>query len=54
MILHETKNEYKIIFGNPYLVDYCSEEYRLKIVNKIKSLMEQGHILILKNIIVVH
>ena len=36
--------------GSPFELDLNSEEYILKVLNKIQSHMERGNILILKNL----
>ena len=49
-ILPETKKDYNIYFGSPFYKDRNNEEYFLKILNKIQLVMQEGKILILKNL----
>ena len=49
-ILEIEKKEYHFYIGSPFETDLNSEEYVLKVLNKIQSHMEQGNILILKNL----
>ena len=48
--LFETNREYNLYVGSPFIKDHHSEEYSLKILNKIQVHMEQGKVLILKNL----
>jgi len=50
-ILENEKTEFRFYMGSPFELDLNSEEYILKVLNKIQSHMERGNILILKNII---
>jgi hypothetical protein len=49
-ILSKTNKEYCYYIGSQFENDQQSEEYSLKILNKIQLHMEQGNILILKNL----
>ena len=49
-ILEGEKNEYSFYIGSPFEQDLNSEDYTLKVLNKIQSHMERGNILILKNL----
>ena len=49
-ILDDEKKEYSFYVGSPFKQDLHSEEYALKVLNKIQSHMERGNILILKNL----
>ena len=49
-ILSKMNKNYNLIFGSQFYGDYNSEEYSTKILNKIKLYMEEGKILILKNL----
>ena len=49
-ILEGEKNDYSFYIGSPFEQDLNSEEYALKVLNKIQSHMERGNILILKNL----
>ena len=49
-ILPETKKEYNLYVGSQFYKDHHSEEYSLKILNKIQLHMEEGKVLILKNL----
>ena len=49
-ILVELKKEYNFYIGSKFQNDLQSEEYSLKILNKIQLHMEQGKVLILKNL----
>ena len=49
-ILEDEKNNYSFYVGSPFEQDLHSEEYASKVLNKIQSHMENGNILILKNL----
>ena len=49
-ILPETKKDYNLYVGSQFYKDHHSEEYSLKILNKIQLHMEEGKVLILKNL----
>ncbi len=49
-ILSDSKKEYSYYIGSQFKNDLKSEEYSLKILNKIQLNMEQGKLLILKNL----
>jgi len=49
-ILSSSNKEYSFYIGSQFQNDLQSEEYSLKILNKIQLHMEQGKILILKNL----
>ena len=49
-VLPEAKKDYNLFVGSQFYRDHHSEEYSLKILNKIQLLMEQGKVLILKNL----
>ena len=49
-ILDSEKKDYSFYIGSPFEDDLNSEEYVLKVLNKIQSHMERGNILILKNL----
>ena len=49
-ILEGEKKDYSFYIGSPFEQDLNSEEYALKVLNKIQAHMEQGNILILKNL----
>ena len=49
-ILENEKKEFRFYMGSPFELDLNSEEYILKVLNKIQSHMERGNILILKNL----
>ena len=48
--LSPSKKEYNLYVGSPFNKDHHSEEYSLKILNKIQLHMEEGKVLILKNL----
>ena len=49
-ILSDLNKNYSLYIGSPFPNDIKSEEYSLKILNKIQIHMEQGNILVLKNL----
>jgi len=49
-ILSNLKKSYNLYIGSQFPNDIKSEEYPLKILNKIQMHMEQGNILVLKNL----
>ena len=49
-ILSDLNKEYSYYIGSQFQYDLQSEEYSLKILNKIQMHMEQGKLLILKNL----
>ena len=49
-ILPETKKDYNLYVGSQFSQDHHSEEYSLKILNKIQMRMEEDKVLILKNL----
>ena len=49
-ILSDLKKDFKLYIGSQFQNDLKSEEYSLKILNKIQLHMEQGNVLILKNL----
>ena len=49
-ILKEINKEYNLYVGSQFYKDHHSEEYSLKILNKIQLHMEEGKVLILKNL----
>ena len=49
-ILDQEKKEYNFYIGSPFEQDLHSEEYTLKVMNKIQAHMERDNILILKNL----
>ena len=49
-ILSDLKKDYNLYIGSQFKNDLKSEEYSLKILNKIQLHMEQGNVLILKNL----
>ena len=49
-ILEGDEKKYNFYVGSPFAQDLNSEEYALKVLNKIQSHMERGNILILKNL----
>ena len=49
-ILTRLKKEYSYYIGSPFINDLQSEEYSLKLLNKIQMNMEQGNVLILKHL----
>ena len=49
-ILPETKKDYNLYLGSPFFKDRNNEEYFLKILNKIQLHMQEGRVLILKNL----
>ena len=49
-ILSEEKKEYNFYIGSQFEEDLNTEEYALKVLNKIQVHMERGNILILKNL----
>ena len=49
-ILSDEKKEYNFYIGSKFDQDINSEEYALKVLNKIQAHMERGNILILKNL----
>jgi hypothetical protein len=49
-ILSETKQNFSLFIGSEFLDDHKSEEYSLKVLNKVQLHMEQGNILILNNL----
>ena len=48
-ILEEEEKNFSLYIGSPFEQDLHSEEYALKVLNKIQTHMERGNILILKN-----
>jgi len=53
-ILSNEKKEYNFFIGSQFEEDLFSEEYLVKVLNKIKVYMEKGNILILKNLDLVY
>ena len=49
-ILSDLNKDFKLYIGSQFQNDLKSEEYSLKILNKIQLHMEQGNVLILKNL----
>ena len=49
-ILEGEKKDYSFYIGSPFKEDLHSEEYTLKVLNKIQSHMGRGNILVLKNL----
>ena len=49
-ILESESKDYSFYIGSPFEDDLNSEEYALKVLNKIQAHMERGNILILKNL----
>ena len=49
-ILLETNKNYNLFIGSEFEEDHKSEEYSLKVLNKVQLHMEQGNILILNNL----
>ena len=49
-ILEGEQKDYSFYIGSPFEQDLNSEEYVLKVLNKIQAHMERGNILILKNL----
>ena len=50
IILFEEKKEYNLYIGSKFEADINMEEYALKVLNKIQVNMENGNILILKDL----
>ena len=50
ILLSENKKEYRIYIGSKLKNDLNSEQYAIKVLNKIQLYMEKGNILILKNL----
>jgi len=49
-ILSDTKQNFSLFIGSEFQDDHKSEEYSLKVLNKVQLHMEQGNILILNNL----
>ena len=49
-ILSETNQNFSLFIGSEFQDDHKSEEYSLKVLNKVQLHMEQGNILILNNL----
>ena len=49
-ILNEDNKEYSFYIGSKFKADLNTEEYALKVLNKIQSHMENGNILIMKDL----
>ena len=49
-ILSEINKNYNLYVGSQFYRDHHSEDYSLKILNKIQLHMEEGKVLILKNL----
>ena len=49
-ILNDEKKEFSFYIGSKFEKDLNTEEYALKVLNKIQTHMERGNILILKNL----
>ena len=49
-ILSDKEKDYSFYIGSQFELDLNTEEYALKVLNKIQSHMERGNIFILKNL----